>query len=487
MEKKTNEDVVDIMKLILDMWRMWKRLWWSTLLLILVCATLLCGYSYLQYEPSYEAYTSFTVKVVSRSTADETDTVYNYYYDQEATKQLDKTFSYVVNSDALKDEVKALLKTNQIAGRISAESVESTNLFILHVYSATPEQAKTILEAVVTVYPEVVGFVLGGEVELDVIEAPIALSKPYNQPDYMKMALMGVLAGMVLSGIVLFLCVMLRKKVKQPEDIKELISVPCLGILPKVSSKELKKNPNALLTNHKKAHDGFLENIKSITLKIDNMMQKNQMKEVVITSTVPAEGKTRLSVNVAFALAKRGKRVLLMDGDFRKPTVHNHFILPKDLVSLEDVLLREKPIKDALHYIKDDKIFFLGNFVPAKSPSELVVSEEMQSLLTDLKEVFDYIIIDAPPCEMMADVAGYLECADAVVYTVRSDWAAIDRIMHGMREMAEQENKLLGFVLNGMEEAHAVYGYGKYGYGKYGYGKYGYGYGKYRYGKKDGI
>ena len=477
--------VIDLVRLLGDMWKGFLKFWLLGLLLVVLCPAILCGYLYWNYSPLYEAYTSLTVKVVSRSTSDETDTVYNYFYDQEATDQLDKTFSYIVSSDHLRDEVLAMLGTDRINGTISAESIKDTNLFVLPVYSAEPEQAKAILEAVVQVYPDVVRFVIG-EVELDIIEEPVCLEEPYNQPDYLKYMIYGIAIGCVLFGGLLFLYAFLRKTVKDPDDIKANLNVPCLGSLPRVVERrrDRSRGPLVSMTSEMEKEDGFAESMKSVALKVDNIMLKKRAKVLLITSTVPSEGKSTLSLNIAQALVRRGRRVLLLDGNLRKPVLHKCFSLPTDFASLGDVLNKRKTLKEALHYMEKEGLYFLGNAECVEKPTALISSGYMRKLIAAVQEHVDYVIIDAPPCELMTDVAIYWEYVDAAVYTVRSDWASTTQIMHSIRELTENENKLIGFVINGVDghtNGYGRYGYGKYGYGKYGYGKYGYG--KYRYGK----
>ena len=474
---RTDEEevVIDLRRLVQDMWQIFQTIWWVVLLGAMLSPVIICLYLHVTYEPIYEAYTSLTVKVVSRSTSDETNTVYNFYYDREATAQLDKTFSYIISSDRMKDEIKVLLGTDSINGKISAESVKETNLFIVHVYSSEPEDAKEILEAVIAVYPEVVRFVIG-EIELDIVEEPVIMPEPYNKPDYPKYALWGMIFGVFMACGIILLVAVFRKTVKSPEDIKANINIPCIGMLPKVADKKRNAQDSLFSILDERtdsSSDRFAEETRSMVLKIDNIMQKKHSKVLLITSTLPVEGKSMVALNIAQAMAGRGKKVLLLDGDLRKPVLFKRFSLPEEFATIQDVLDRKKTLKEALYYISKEGIFYLGNNKGSEKPAKLIGSERMKKLLASLKESVDYIIIDAPPCEMMTDVEIYWEYVDAAIYIVRSEWASTGRIVRAIRELTRNENKIIGFVLNAVDCNE--YGYGKYGYGKYGYGKYGYG------------
>ena len=120
------------------------------------------------------------------------------------------------------------------------------------------------------------------------------------------------------------------------------------------------------------------------------------------------------------------------------------------------------------------KLTLVCNTQPVAEPTVLLDSPKMEQFIDSLAQKADYVIIDAPPCDVMSDVTLLQRYADRVLYVVRQDYVQIQKITDAVENLCTTENKLLGYVLNGT--ARTARGYGKYGYGTYGYGKYGNGY-----------
>ena len=140
----------------------------------------------------------------------------------------------------------------------------------------------------------------------------------------------------------------------------------------------------------------------------------------------------------------------------------------------------QAPLKSCIHTADDGNLVLVGNTQPAHDPTVLLDGPTWQTLMDHLRHQADVVIIDAPPCEALADVVLLQKYADRILYVVRQDCAEMDRIVDAVESLSKDEGELLGFVLNGATQSAG--GYGKYGCGTYSYGKYGSGYyGKYDY------
>ena len=197
-----------------------------------------------------------------------------------------------------------------------------------------------------------------------------------------------------------------------------------------------------------------------------------------VTSSVRGEGKSTTSVNLAYTFAQAGKRTLLIDADMRLPSVSSKLNIPGSpgLSNLLAGLTTEDRAIQKSAYFDTWSILPAGDIPP--NPSELLGSERMHALLEHFSEVFDFIIIDLPPVNIVADALVISSWTDGLIAVVRqnySDRKALNACMYQVRQLGA---KFLGFVMTDAEVEKGSYKrYGKYGH-RYGYDySYGYGYG----------
>ena len=195
---------------------------------------------------------------------------------------------------------------------------------------------------------------------------------------------------------------------------------------------------------------------------------------VGVTSSMRGEGKSTTAANIAYTIAQSGKRVLLIDADMRLPTAHNKIGVKASpgLSNLLAGLSREKNAIQVSPYYENWYVLAAGDIPP--NPSELLGSQRMEALLKSLSEIFDYIIIDLPPIDIVADALVISPWTDGLVVVVRQNYTsrrALDECMYQIRKIGA---KFLGFIMTDVSAEKGSYGkYGK--YKKYGYG-YDYGY-----------
>lgn len=220
------------------------------------------------------------------------------------------------------------------------------------------------------------------------------------------------------------------------------------------------------------------EAYKAIRTNIILSVIKDGCKKLVITSSVPHEGKSTTAVNLAVSLAQAFKRVLLVDCDLRKARIHRALGIPGD-PGLTNVLSGLADISDAVHATRYQNLYCLPAGLAAPNPAEMLASERMLSTLAQLEPQFDYIIFDTPPINVVSDALPLIKISDGVVLIVRAGTTVYADFDQALSALEFIEAHIIGVIVNddnGEEEG----GYGNYGkYGKY--GKYGnsYGYGGY--------
>lgn len=462
MNEKQNE-YINLEVLWVDFWRGVQKYWYGVIILTLVLTGLYWGYERYSYYPMYRAQTSFTVKTNASSYENEASSSYNFYYDKNTANQVKSTFPYIISSNVFRVRMKEELGTEYINGSISASVVENSNLVTLSIVSSNREDALIILEVVLKIYPEIAQHVIGS-IQLDVIREPECGSAPYNPLNTKDILVKGFLLGIIVSGSLLVLYAAMKKTIRQESDLKQILNVSCLAQIP-----ELKGNAKSIHMDQVSGKHGYAENIYALQNRVDYLMKKDQMKILAVTSTGPEEGKTTVAVNLALAMARRGKRVLLFDGDFRKPDLKKRLGIVNQTTPLQQVISEKSSMEDALLRIEKN-FFFLGNDRSMKQPGELIQSEQMRHFLDTLKKYVDIIIIDTPPCGMMADASYYSEYADGILYVVRQDWTDGRKVLYAVEDLPDQGAKIIGCVLNRVRTG--MIRYGGYGYGHYRYKRY---------------
>lgn len=199
-------------------------------------------------------------------------------------------------------------------------------------------------------------------------------------------------------------------------------------------------------------------------------------KTVVVTSAVQAEGKSITAINLAISCAEMNQRVLLIDCDLRRPKLAR--LLEKTpKAGLSNVLVKPELLDEALCHTEVAGLdaIFSGDVPP--NPSELLGSARMKRLMETLEQRYDYIILDTPPVDMVTDACVLAPTCSGVLFVVRAGMSERPSVQHAVEQLRYAKAKLLGFVLNEVEQERGVYGYRR-RYGYYKYHSYGYGYGE---------
>lgn len=249
----------------------------------------------------------------------------------------------------------------------------------------------------------------------------------------------------------------------------------------KSRKKKSKKEPEKVLrlASGDDVSFGYVEAYKSLRTNINFISSTENVKSIVVTSALPTESKSNVSINLAVSLATEGKRVILLDCDLRKPAIHSYLYMGRNVRGLTDVLSGKCSLDEAIGEIEDLGIYVLPAGAIPPNPSEMLAQEKMQKVVDELKEKFDFVIVDAPPISIVTDAAVLGKYVDGAVLVVRSKFASRDAVALAKKKLMDVDVKILGAVITRFEaKKSAKSGYYSYGYGyDYGY-KYGYGYGK---------
>lgn len=191
------------------------------------------------------------------------------------------------------------------------------------------------------------------------------------------------------------------------------------------------------------------EAYRSLKTNIQYSSFDKEYKTIVITSSNPGEGKSTTSGNLALTLAEGESRVLLVDCDMRKPSMHKNFRVT-NTYGIADILLQRKKVMDVAHmYNKNLSIITAGKVPP--NPAEMLGSKAMSAFLEEMKEHFDYIILDTPPILPVTDSKLLAIKADATVVVVRSEVSKSKHVSQAFKELEKVNANIIGTILNDVE------------------------------------
>jgi capsular exopolysaccharide synthesis family protein len=283
----------------------------------------------------------------------------------------------------------------------------------------------------------------------------------FNQPIKPKRILI-VLVGLILGTIVglayAFVKEFFNNTIKNTEEIEKLSSIPIYGVIP--------------LNNSKKTSNIFLEAFKSIRTNLQFLPKNESSRIISITSSVSGEGKTTITSKLAEVISQTGKKVIILDLDLRKASVHKEFDLPNN-IGMSNLLTTQNSFEEVVKKTSNEFIDVITTGPLPPNPSELILTDNMTNILDRLKKFYDYIIIDTPPVGLVTDALILMNYSDITFTVVRANYTRKEFIKNLDRLSKEHSHNHVGMILNGVEIGDKYgYGYGvSYGYG-YGNGKY---------------
>jgi capsular exopolysaccharide synthesis family protein len=199
------------------------------------------------------------------------------------------------------------------------------------------------------------------------------------------------------------------------------------------------------------------ENYRTLRTNIQYSSFDKEYKVIVVTSSEPSEGKSTTAGNLALSMAQDNKKVILIDCDLRKPSIHKKFKL-SNLVGLSDVIIGKADLVKAAHKYNNNLVVLTSGKIPP-NPSEMLSSKTMGNLLETLKQSFDYIILDTPPVQAVTDSQILATKADGTILVVRAEKTKKDSVQNAVNLLKKVNANIIGTVLNGVDTNRNKYYY----------------------------
>ena len=294
--------------------------------------------------------------------------------------------------------------------------------------------------------------------KLSVIEPAwkASIYKPNIGTNLTLALVLGLMVGFGLA----FLIEYLDDTIKDGDTIQNLFDVPMLGTVPLMSNRENRYlNAEEVESSRRQLHllnEAF--NIISYNIKLGSIDEP--LKHVMITSSTPSEGKTSVSSNLGINIARKGKKVLIVDSDFPRPNINKVFELPNDK-GLTNIILGENTIEEVLQDTNVETLKIITTGPKPPSSTLLFESKNMKDFVSEAESKFDFIIFDTPPVLTLNDPVILGSLTDRTILVVGANEVPRQMIKQGLQTLRKGRNKVLGVVLNKVktEGSHYYYYY----------------------------
>jgi len=293
-----------------------------------------------------------------------------------------------------------------------------------------------------------------------VLEPPLIPTRP-SSPDIEKSLITGAFIGLVLGVLSALLLNRLDQRIREVEEVKELIDIPLLASIPmtEVASLSARVGQGILPSS---SYYAFKEALSSLALNLRYLGTDNTMKVIAFTSSVPSEGKSTLAYNLATILSALGYKVLLVDADMRKPTVHKLTKL-SNKVGLSTALATLSPWQDLIQ-VADDKgnlhILTSGSIPP--NPMLLLESAKMTALIQEWRKEYDYVLVDTPPVIGITDAQCLTSKVDTFILVAAINRSTRSGISRALEILSTARANVSGLLINMIGSSDSEYHYGYY-------------------------
>lgn len=421
-----------------------KNIW----IVALFCASVLLSYTAyakLTYEPVYTASATLMVSAKDSTSA---------YNSLTTTQSMAAVFAEVFQSNVLRDKVTQEMPEEKFSGTIGTSIIPETNLLMVTVTSPSPQMSFKGLNLVLDNYESISDY-LFANAQLEVIKSPVVPTVPANPQNVSeKHPILAVITAFCVIAVIVVLQI-LRKTVQTPASARRNIDARVLRTIHheqknKTLRSKLMRRNLAPLINSPLISKPFIEDNLSLCSTVEYHMRKRGQKVIMVTSVGENEGKSTVAANLALSLAEKNKNVLLLDCDFRKPSLHKIFEnpVPKGK-TFSTYLLQET--EDATPYLVEmpkNKITVGISRPEHKNITELLHNGKLRKFLRQARQDADYIVLDTPPMLAAADAEVIGSMVDTAMVVVAADFMPVSVINDWIDNLRKSAPEICGVVLN---------------------------------------
>jgi capsular exopolysaccharide synthesis family protein len=269
-------------------------------------------------------------------------------------------------------------------------------------------------------------------------------------------AMQAGIAGLVLGLGIIFLMEQFRTTVKSGAEVEQAIGVPTFGMIAEIKGASAKEK----LIVARQPRSPIAEAYRVIRSNIDFARPDDAIRTLVITSSSPSEGKTITTANIAATMAQAGKRVILVDADLRRPTMHKIFNLSNSRGVTTAITMGRNgadSISDHLTRTNVDNLYLMPSGPLPPNPADILGSEDMVNLIKELRELADIVIFDSPPVLAVADPSLLARICDATLLVVLANSTRVDALKTAYERLSQSRANLMGVIMNRISASETGY------------------------------
>lgn len=453
-------DARDLLRLVRNHWR-------GITLITLLCTLLALGWTLLQPKV-YSATASGLVVTVGEQ--DLASALAGENLAQSKAVSYESLATSRPVAEGVIDELGLDTTPEQLLERVSTDVPVDTTEIRVTTEALDPTESADLANAwVVALAEQVQDLETGGDDEdainrvavqpLSNASLPLAPSSPNTK---LNLAL-GLVGGLGLGLLYAFARWKMDRRIRSVEEVRETFGTPVLGIIPE--DERLADHREIIETGASggRGHHAFSEALRELRTNLSFVSVDAPPRVVVVTSSMPGEGKSSITANLAVAIASTGRDVVVVDGDLRRPVMTELFGLVPG-VGITDVLVGEAEVDDVLQvYDKFPNLQVLGAGRTPPNPTELLASQAMRTMLAELAEDA-FVLVDAPPLLPVTDAALLTASADGALVVATAQGTTVDELGKALGNIEQVRGRVLGVVLNHVPTTGADAGfYGYYG------------------------
>jgi receptor protein-tyrosine kinase len=386
--------------------------------------------------------------------------------------QVSRTYARLMTERPLLEKVISDLSLNKTADQLLSEikvtPQTNTSIIDVAVDDTSRTTAKDVAATLVTDFIASVKQIQKQETQtpnarsadnLVVVAPAVTLDKPVSPRIALNVAIAAVVGLLAAIGLAV-LRETLDQSIKSDEELTERVGLVPLGHVAYVPAEKGKLGELVALSLTSPAAEAY----KALRTNLMFSAQGNDLTSILVTSAAPEEGKSRTAANLAVVLAAAGKRTLLIDADFRRPSQHRIFGKVRNL-GLSNLVLEDVPTDKLFTPIEAvPNLWFLASGPIPPNPSELLGSARIKGLLAGFRQTFDYVIIDSPPVNAVTDPSILAAEVDATILVAEQGRTTYSSLGHAKTALDRVSARILGVVINKIKSKAGSYYHYEYGY-----------------------
>lgn len=458
-----NNRTLDVFSIVLDLLRQW----WVIILFALSIALLAGSFARFRYVPEYTTSATFTVNTQGSNSS--------YYSNVSSAFSTAEKLKVVLESNLFKRTIAKELGVSEYTANTEVTVLDQTNLMTLTVKEKSGLSAYRYIRAILENYSTISDYVVR-DVVIDIIQEPTFPSTPSNISGEGMFRRIGFLLGLAIAILYVAYFSYIKDTVKNPKEASSKLAARHLGSIYHEGRNFLirrkTKKVSMVLTNPILSFR-YAESCRLMASRVRSRMDKKKAKTLLVTSVAENEGKSTVASNLAVALAQEGKSVLLIDADFRKPSLYKIFEIPEEeAINFVEALRTGEGLENAIKKYPNHDLHFVLNNAATGYIDDVLANGRLRTFLQYVRKNFDYVILDTAPMGLVPDAEGIADYVDASLVVVRQDRVLARNINDAIDTLNATEGHVLGVVFNdamsGFFGIRSGRRYGNYLTGRYG-------------------